>query len=234
MAVRISDIPPGSRPRERLEKLGPGALSEVELIALVIRSGRVGESALATAARLLSERGGVRSLSQARLEEVSTLGGIGIAKAASLLAAFELGRRAAREERDCKAIRTPEDLANVANSYISDTTREQLLAIILSPGNRLVRVVTISFGGAEACLVPVREILAAVLRNDGVAFVLVHNHPSGDLRPSPEDLASTRSVVEAAERSGIRLLDHMIISGARWVSLRQSGLLGGQDPWTHP
>lgn len=226
LGIRIADIPPSARPRERLEKLGLAALSEVELIALVIRSGKVGESALATAARLLSERGDLRSLSKARLEEVSTLSGIGIAKATSLLAAFELGRRAALDEPDDNAIHTPEDLMNSAYGYISDTTREQLLTIILGPGNRLIRIVPISFGSAEACIVPIREILSAVLRNDGVSFALVHNHPSGELRPSAEDLVSTRSVEEAAERAGIRFLDHMIVSDSRWLSLRQSGYLG--------
>jgi DNA repair protein RadC len=223
MSLRIADIPPEARPRERLERLGLAALSDVELIALVIRSGKVGDSALKTAARLLADRAGIKSVSEARLEEISKIGGIGLAKAASLLAAFELGRRSAMTEGGSKVVRTPEQLANLAGRYLSDPNREEVVAVILGPGNRLIRVVPVSTGAAESCMIPVREILAAVLRNDGVAFAIAHNHPSGELRPSVDDVRSTLSVREAAERTGTRLLDHVIVSRSGWASLREMG-----------
>lgn len=229
MTVRIADIPRDARPRERLERLGLAVLSDMELIALVIRSGKVGDSALATAARLLADRGGMKSLSEARLEEISKTEGIGVAKAASLLAAFELGRRAAMTEDGSKVVRTPQQLANLAGHYLSDPNREQVVAVILGPGYRLIRVVTVSTGSAESCMIPVREILAAVLRNDGVAFAIAHNHPSGELRPSVDDVRSTLSLREGAQETGTGFLDHVIFSGSRWASLREMGYFSGSE-----
>jgi DNA repair protein RadC len=225
MSVRIADVPPEDRPRERLERLGHAALSDVELVALVIRSGKIGGSALETAARLLADHGGTRQLSEARLEDISKIEGIGSAKATSLLAAFELGRRASMAEVSSEVVRTPAQLATLAGRYFPDPNLEQVVAIILGPGNRLIRAAPISTGAAEYCLIPTREILSAVLRNDGVAFAIVHNHPSGELRPSTEDVRSSRLLMQAAEQTGTRFLDHIILTGSHWTSLRETGYL---------
>ncbi len=219
MSVRIIDLPESDRPRERLWRRGVTALSDAELIALVLRQGRVGESALDLAAGLLAEYGGLDRLSTARAEELAARPGLGPAKAAALLAALQLARQLWRADAPV-AIRRPEDLAAVAHGELSGLRRERVLVIVLDAGNRVRRVIVLSEGSVDRSLLPVREVLNAVLRNDGVAFALAHNHPSGDPTPSQQDLRATVDVQTAAHLVGLRFLDHVIVGDGETLSVR--------------
>lgn len=216
MSIRIADLPEDDRPRERLWRKGVAALSNAELIALVLRQGRAGESALELAARLLSEHGGLDRLSIARAEELAALPGVGPAKAAALVAAFQLSRNVGGDLLP-DTVRRPDDLAAIAMQELAGLRRERVLVLVLDAGNRVQRVVSLTDGSIDRSLLPVREVLNAVLRNDGAAFALAHNHPSGDLTPSRLDLYATKAVAGAAPVVGLRFLDHLIVSDAGWV-----------------
>jgi DNA repair protein RadC len=218
MSIRVTDLPEGDRPRERLWRKGAAALSDAELIALVLRQGRVGESALELAAGLLAEYGGIDRLSTARAEELAARPGVGPAKAAALLAAFQLGRHLGVGPVP-PIVSRPDDLATVALRELAGLRRERVLVLILDAGNRIQRVVALTDGSVDRSLLPVREVLNAVLRNDGVAFALAHNHPSGDLTPSRQDLLATEAVALAAPVVGLRFLDHLIVTDSGWLNL---------------
>jgi DNA repair protein RadC len=224
MSIRVVDLPESDRPRERLWRKGAAALSDAELIALVLRQGRVGESALDLAAGLLAEYGSLDRLATATSEELATRPGVGRAKATALLAAFQLGRNLG-SGRVPTTVRRPDDLAAIALQELAGLRRERVLVLVLDAGNRVQRVLAITDGSVDRSLLPVREVLNAVLRNDGVAFALAHNHPSGDLTPSSQDLRSTEAVALAAPVVGLRFLDHLIVTDSAWLNLtpRQRG-----------
>lgn len=219
MTVRILDLPEQERPRERLWRHGATALSTVELLALVLRQGRAGQSAVELAAALLAEHGSLAALAGNAPEELAAHPGMGPAKAAALLAALRLGRCLDAGEAPL-VVRRPDDLAALARQQLGGLRRERVLVIVLDPGHRVRRIVTVSDGSADHCLLPVREVLNAVLRNDGSAFALVHNHPSGDPTPSPADIRATERVAGAARIVDLRLVDHLVTSDRAWASVR--------------
>ncbi|MCA1840402.1 MAG: DNA repair protein RadC [Actinomycetota bacterium] len=223
MAIRIADIPKGDRPRERLDRLGSSALSDAELVALVLRSGKPGENAVSVSSRLLSGYQALHRLADARLEDLATSPGIGPAKAASLLAAFELGRRVGLSEDLRTVVSGPQDLAHLARCRLNDPHQEQVVVVILDGGNRLIRVQLLTSGSSDTCLIPIRETLAAVLRNGGATFGVAHNHPSGQLRPSKQDVEATRLLRAGAEAAGLNFVDHIILGPTDWASMREAG-----------
>jgi len=222
MTVRIADLPKHDRPRERLWRLGPGALSQAELIALVLRDGRPGESAVELASALMAEHGTLTNLATATPEELTARRGMGPAKAAALLGALQLAHRLEAGESP-PTIRRPDDLAAIAQRELGYLRRERVLVVVLDAGNRVRRLVVLSDGSVDRSLLPAREVLNAVLRNDGVAFALAHNHPSGDPTPSPQDFRATTQVIEAARIVGLRLLDHLIVTAQGWASSSPDG-----------
>lgn len=228
MGTRLADLPPGERPRERLWAKGPGALTERELIALILRNGRPGESALDLAAELLAEYGGLSRIATAHPEELASVSGVGPAKAAALIAACQIGRFVA-VELPGDIVRGPEDVAAIATRELGTSRREKVLVVVLDTRHRVLRIVSVSEGKANRAQFPVREILNAVLRNDGVAFAVAHNHPSADSTPSPEDDAATAEIDRAARTLGLRFLDHVVIAGEHWASLT-AGDSGGFMP----
>jgi DNA repair protein RadC len=218
MAVPMAAVPLHERPRERLLTRGPGALTERELVAIILRSGTRGTSAIDLAGRLLAEYSSLRTLATALPEELAARTGIGIAKATSLVAAFELGRRAdADQERP--VLRNPEDVAEIAQRELGGLRRERVLVMVCDAANRLRRMVTVSEGSVDKSLVPTREILNAVLRHDGRAFALAHNHPSGDPSPSTADQRATAEVRSAASVVGVRFLGHIVVAEQRWAAV---------------
>ncbi len=214
MATAIANLPPSERPRERLLRGGPEALSDRELLALVLRHGRRGESALSLAASLLAEYDGLGPLAGAQPEELATRNGIGVAKAAALVAAFQLGRRIGREDLP-RVLRSPSDVAEVARRELDGLRRERVLVLVCDAANRLRRTVIVSEGSIDRSLVPVREILNAVLRHDGRAFAIAHNHPGGDPEPSDADHLATAEVRKAASVVGLRFLGHVVVGRQR-------------------
>lgn len=182
MTVPMAEVPLHERPRERLVARGPGALTERELLAILLRTGARGVNAVDLAGAMLAEYGGLRSLASARPEELAARAGIGVAKAASLVAAFELGRRADGDD-DPIVLRVAEDVARVARRELGGLRRERVLVLVCDAANRLRHTVTVSEGSIDKSLVPVREIRRA--------FALAHNHPSGDAEPSQADVRAT-------------------------------------------
>lgn len=217
MSVSIGELPPHDRPRERLMTCGVDALTEQELIALVLRSGRAGESALELAASLLVEFGGVKGIAAAFPEELARRTGVGPAKAAALVAALRLGRLAASEDL-APQLRCAGDIAAAARALLRDQRRERVVVLICDAANRLRHTVLVSEGAVDQSMVPVREILNAVLRNDGRSFGIAHNHPSGDPSPSDADLRATAELACGAATVGIRFLDHVVVAGDAWCS----------------
>lgn len=181
----------------RLIARGAGALTERELIALLVRNGTRGASALDLAADLLAEFGGLRALASARPEELATRTGIGDAKATALVAAFELGRRTVDDAAPVR-LRRPEDVARVASGALAGLRRERVVVLVADGANRLRRTVTVAEGSIDRAPLAVREVLNAVLRHDGRAFAVARNHPSGDVEPGEADRRATADLRAAA------------------------------------
>lgn len=211
-------MPAHDRPRERLVALGAAALSDAELVAIHLGTGGRGENAISLAQSLLAEWGGVGGLAAAAVDELSRRRGVGPAKAARLVAAFALAGRVSGPSVG-RVLRTSADIAAVAAPLIGRERVEQVVLMIADHQLRLSRIVPVARGSATRCVMPVREILSLVLRHDGVAFALAHNHPGGSLDPSGEDIAITARVQSAANEVGLRLLDHVIVVRDVWQSI---------------
>lgn len=223
----------GDRPRERLEALGPEALSDAELMALLLGTGRPGRDALGLASDLLGRHGGLLGLARAGPGEAWALPGLGPAKRAALRASFELGRRlAAGRLAAGDAIRGPEDVHRHFHPRLRHASREQFLVVLLDGRHRIIRHETVSQGTLTASLVHPREVFRPALRAAAAALILVHNHPSGDPAPSPEDRQVTARLVRAGEILGVRVLDHVIVAERGFSSLRQEGVI--DDPQEPP
>ncbi len=217
--ARLADLPEGERPRERLLRLGPRALADRELIALVLRSGRQGASALAVAEGLLAEFGSVAALARALPGELAHYPGVGPAKAASLAAAFGLAAAAADPPPAGPVLRSADDAAAVAMREIGDERRECVVVLVCDSRNRLSRVERAGEGAVDRAQLNVREILNCVLRHDGRAFAVAHNHPSGDPEPGTDDVAATESLRTAARAVGLRFLGHVVVTRDAWASV---------------
>ncbi|HIE37794.1 MAG TPA: JAB domain-containing protein [Anaerolineae bacterium] len=221
----IKELPLPERPRERLARLGPSALSTAELLAIVLRTGVGGENVLAVASRLLARHGGIAGLARASLSELVAERGVGLAKAAQLQAALELGRRlmlSAPQERT--QIRTPADVATMLMAEMSHLEQEHFWVLFLDTRNRVLGSQTVYRGSLNQSQVRVGEVFREAVRRNCAAVIVAHNHPSGDPSPSPEDVAVTRDLVAAGRLLGIEVLDHLVIGQQRWVSLRERGL----------
>lgn len=226
---RIKDWPAADRPREKLLYAGPAALGDTELLALVLRTGHSSPrtSALDLARHLLTCFGSLRALTGATTAELCTIPGIGPAKAAELLAAFELARRLASSPlRPGERFTTSGEVFAHFHERLRDYRKEVFLTLLLDSKNRLLREVQVSEGSLNASIVHPREVFAPVVRESAAAVLLVHNHPSGDPTPSREDLELTGRLREAGELMGVRVLDHVIIGRGCYVSLADRGLMG--------
>lgn len=204
-------------PRERLLALGAGALSDAELVAIHLGTGRRGEHVLTLARTLLVQFGGVGGLARSGVAELARVPGVGPAKAARLVAAFALADRVAAG--DLPVVRASSDIADIARPRIGRATTEEVLLLVLDGGNRVRHVLPLARGGATGCPLPVRETLALTLRHDGVAFALAHNHPGGSPTPSRDDVTATARVRAAAAEVGLRFLDHVVVTADDWRSV---------------
>ena len=223
--LTIHDMPSGERPRERLQHYGAAALSNAELLAILLRSGMQGENVLSLSTRLLSERGGLPGLSKASFSELSSTKGLGAAKTSQIKAALELGRRLLLVSPTQRPqITCPADAANMLMLEMSILEQEQLRVLLLDTKNFILAVKTIYIGNTNTTIIRVSEIFKSAVRENATGIILVHNHPSGDPTPSPEDVQVTRRVIEAGNLLDINVLDHVIIGQQRFVSLKERGL----------
>jgi DNA repair protein RadC len=223
--LTMHDVPQSERPRERLLTYGAHALSESELLAILLRVGSKGENVLNLSTRLLSEFGGLAGLIRASNSDLSNVRGISSAKVAQLKAALELGRRALLASPDARPqITSPQDAANLLMLEMSALEQEHLRVILLDTKNKVMRSPTVYVGNVNASIIRVGEVFRDAVRENATALIVAHNHPSGDPTPSPEDIHVTRSMVQAGSLLGIDLLDHIIIGHQRFVSLKERGL----------
>ncbi len=221
MVQRIRDMEPSQRPRERLLEYGPTVLSDAELLAVLLRTGRRDHSAVAIAQQLLAEAGGLAQVARLDTRELTSRPGVGPAKAATLSAALELGHRLARAElRQGQPMDRPQAAADYLVRKLQGRRREEFGFLALDGRNRLVGEHRLTAGTRTQAPVDAAELFREALLRAAVSVVLYHNHPSGDVDPSRDDLALTRRLSLAGEVVGVRVADHLIVAGARWLSLR--------------
>ena len=224
-AYRITDLSTTDRPRERLAEHGPQALTNAELVAILLRVGIEGENAVQMGQRLLQDLNGLHGLHRATLLEMSQQRGMGLAKASQIKAAIELGMRIhtlVPEERP--AIHSPADAAALVQYEMSALQQEHLRVINLDTRNRVMNIEKLYVGSLNASTVRVGELFRSAVQRTAASIIVLHNHPSGDPTPSPEDVALTRSVVQAGKLLDIEVLDHLVIGLGRWVSMKERGL----------
>jgi DNA repair protein RadC len=222
---RIMDLYEADRPRERLASLGPQALSNAELIAILLRVGVTGENAVQVGQRLLNKFGGLRGLHRTPFQELMEQHGLGEAKASQIKAAIELGRRLtleAPEERP--AINSPADAAALVQYEMSALEQEHLRVTLLDRRNRVMETVDVYKGSVNSSQIRVGEVFKEAIRKNASALIVIHNHPSGDPTPSPDDVAVTRAIVQAGKLLDVEVLDHLVIGHGKWVSLKERGL----------
>jgi DNA repair protein RadC len=223
--MRITDLPPTDRPRERLAALGTSALADRELLAVLLGTGGArGVGAHTLAEQLLARFGSVAAVGRAHPADLARVTGIGPAKAAALAAAFELARRGTAGEPRAR-ICNGSDVASVAGPLLRGRARERLVVVLCDNANRVLGCEVLSEGSADRALLPVREAVVTVLRRDGKAFALAHNHPSGNLTPSEDDIDATVRVREAAAAVGLRFLGHVVVTDSGW-----SPVSAGREP----
>lgn len=221
----MRELPAEARPRERLITEGAAALSPAELLAIILRVGGPGENAIAMANRLLAHFGGLIGLAQANIDELVRSKGIGEAKATQLKAALELGRRmhlATPEDR--LRIQSPADVANLLMLEMGLLQHEELRTVLLDVKNNVLKVPRVYSGNLSMVVVRAAEVFREAVRSNSQALILVHNHPSGDPTPSPEDVRLTEEMLRVGELLDIHVLDHIIIGRNRWVSLKERRL----------
>lgn len=221
----VRDLPSDERPRERLLRYGAGTLQTSELLAIILRVGTTRENVIELSARLLRDYGGLGGLASADAAALCAEHGLGDAKAAQLKAALELGRRLmviAPEERP--QITRPQDVANLVLGEMGYLTQEQLRVLCLDTKNRVVFQQTVYQGTVNSSAVRAAEVLRPAVMRNCVGVVVVHNHPSGDPTPSPEDVRTTQQLRQAGDLLDIELLDHIVVAHNRFVSLKERGL----------
>ncbi|MCX8065375.1 MAG: DNA repair protein RadC [Candidatus Hydrogenedentes bacterium] len=223
----IKEMPSEERPRERLARLGPEALKDAELIAVILRTGTNRVSVVTLAENLLTEFGNLRRLAQATVEEItSRVKGIGKVKAIELKAALELGKRLASYTKEpSHKIRSPRDVVDLLMTTYKDYETEHFTCIFMNVRNYVIKVLEISKGGLDSAVVSPSEVFRHAVRIGACNVILAHNHPSGDPEPSPADIDISNQLIEAGKILGIQVLDHIIFGDGKYVSLKERGLI---------
>ena len=224
--LMIKELPADERPREKMKERGAQALGNSELLAILLRTGNFQESALRIAENLLDRQGGLAGFGNATLEEFEQVKGVGEAKAITVMAAIELGRRVTTLAPAARAvIRTPDDVAALLMPRFRYETKESFIAILLSTKNHVLKTPVISIGSLNASIVHPRELFREAINASAAAVILAHNHPSGDPAPSPEDVSLTRKLVDAGKLLDIPVLDHIVLGDGKYISFKEKGIL---------
>ena len=228
--LKIREMPQAERPREKLAAHGPAALTNPELIAILLRTGVIGTNAIEVARELLERYGSLTGLSRCSVDELSKIRGIGFAKAVQLVAAFGLGQRLARETLSNQRIDSPELVNELVGAEMRMLRKESLRVILLDTRYHLIRIQEVSTGSVNESIAHPREIFHPAVASSAYAVIVVHNHPSGDTSPSQADHSLTRRLAEAAELLQIKLLDHIIIGAPAngsggYFSFKEAGVL---------
>jgi DNA repair protein RadC len=221
----IKDLPASERPRERLQYYGSGSLSTSELLAIILRTGTQSESVINLGSRLLATFDGLAGIARASFSDLCAIHGMGMAKAAQIKASLELGKRlmvSSPEERP--QVKSPADVANLLMLEMGFLDQEHLRVVLLDTKNRVLGMPTIYVGSLNTSVLRVGELFREAIKANCAALIVVHNHPSGDPTPSPEDVRITQQIVEAGKLVDVDVLDHLVIGQQRYVSLKERGL----------
>jgi len=214
--MKILDIPKQNRPRERFLKYGPETLSDAELFAIFLRTGTIGENVTEMSNRLIAEYG-IDKLFECSLKELQQIKGMGPSKAMQILSMAELGKRVNQSKKpQTKKISCAEDVFNHFHERLKDKKQEEFWILMLNTQNNVIGEQLISKGILDASIIHPREVFKPAIKNSASKIVLVHNHPSGDPTPSPEDLEITKRLKEAGEGLGIRVVDSVIVGDWGW------------------
>ncbi len=228
MTVMVRDLPKEDRPREKLIDRGAAALSDTELLAILLRTGTSSVSVLHLAEEVLAKYRdkGLVAIMNMSPQEIATVHGVGLAKAATIVAAVELGRRlSTRAAQKTEKIEGPEDAARYMMPMLRYEQKEHFLVMLLDVRNRVIATSTISVGGLTSSIAHPREVFREAIRHSAAALILVHNHPSGDPSPSREDIQLTRQMMKAGEVMGIPVLDHIILANDDFLSIKEANCL---------
>ena len=226
--LMMKELPLEERPREKMLKIGAQALSNAELLAILLRTGSKKDSVLRIAERILKkyEEMGAAALASLSPQELSKIKGIGPVKAVTVVAAIELGKRLhGKVATEKPVIRAPQDVSDLLMTRLRYETREHFMIVLLSTKNHVLAIPTISIGSLNASIVHPRELFHEAINHSAAAVILVHNHPSGDPTPSREDIRLTKKLMEAGEILEIHVLDHVIIGDNKYVSLKELGII---------
>ena len=225
-SLTIKELPTEERPRERLVKYGPEALSNAELLAIILRVGTRDYSAIGLAEHLLGAFEGLNGIATAGVEDLSAIKGLGTAKATQIKAMVELGKRLAASAGHSRlTIRSPQDAADLVMPELRDLPQERLKAIYLNNKTEVLKTRTISVGSLSSSIITPREVFREGISGNAASVIIAHNHPSGDPSPSKEDIDISKRLIEAGRMIGIEVLDHVIIGDGRWMSLKEHGLI---------
>ena len=226
MSMMIKDVPKEDRPRERVVRLGASRLTNQEILAILIGSGTKNEPVTTLAGRVLMHFEGLKLLSDATIEELTAIKGIGVAKGVQILAAIELGKRMSQyKPEDRYVIKSPDDGANYIMEEMRILNQEHFVVLFLDTKNQIIHRQTIFIGSLNASIVHPREVFREAVKRSAASIIVAHNHPSGDPSPSQEDIHVTRRLAESGKMIGIELIDHLIIGDRKFVSLKEKGYL---------
>lgn len=223
--AQIRDLPHSERPRERLREVGPSVLRDSELLAILLSTGRKGQSVLDVATNMLANGGGLSGLAGASHAELCEFDSVGDAKACTILSALELGKRALAVRKDNRVrISSPLDVYNLLGTEMAFLDQESLKVLLLNTKNEVLSVTEVYKGTVDSSLVRVSEVLRPAIRENCPSIIITHNHPSGDPAPSAEDISITRRIREGGDTMDIKLLDHIVIGMGTFVSMKDRGL----------
>ncbi|MDQ0244613.1 DNA repair protein RadC [Bacillus fengqiuensis] len=224
--LKIHDFPEDERPRERLLSYGAASLSNHELIAILLRTGTKEESVLQLSNRILQHFDGLKLLQDATVDEMTSIKGVGMAKAVQIAAAIEMGRRISKLHlHERYTIRSPEDGANFIMEEMRLLSQEHFICLYLNTKNQILHKQTIFIGSLNSSIVHPREVFKEAFRRSAASIICAHNHPSGDPAPSREDIEVTKRLKECGHIIGIEVLDHLIIGDRKYVSLKEKGYM---------
>jgi DNA repair protein RadC len=227
--LTLKKLPMSEQPYQKCEQYGAGALSDAELLAVMIRTGTKEQRAIDLAVNVLNYspvNPGLTGLNYLTMKELTKIKGIGRVKAIELLCLTELTKRMAKEmHKNSLKLVTPQSVADYYMQDMRHLTREQVMLLLMDSKNKIIKDMILSEGTVNTSIVPTREIFVNALKYEAVNIILLHNHPSGDPSPSTEDICVTKRIAEAGKLIGIVLLDHIVIGDNRYISLKEQGIL---------
>lgn len=224
--MTVKDLPFDDRPREKLLRKGAENLSDAELIAILLRTGKKGKSVLEISQELINNEKNLALLATRSVKSLTKISGIGNDKAVTLAAAFELSRRILSQSkwRNDKKITSPQDIADVFIPILRDEVKEKFIVVCLNSANKVIKYETISVGNLNSSVVHPREIFKVAIDNNSASIILIHNHPSGNPEPSNEDIRITKKLVDSGKTLDIPVFDHVIIAGETYTSFVEKRL----------